>query len=142
MWKAFDVNGHVYGVNGLLPYNTDFVYYVNKELADKYNISLEQLAGLQPSELEDILDIVYQGEKAKDFITYIYEENYRGYYSTVSDVFNNSCNAMVFDNRLKSPKATNVFAQEDQIEYFTSLAKYREKGYLTVEEEELEEDEN
>ena len=48
-----------------LPYNTDFVYYVNKELADNTIFLLEQLAGLQPSELEDILDIVYQGKRQK-----------------------------------------------------------------------------
>lgn len=141
MWKAFDVNGHIYGVNGLLPFNTDFVYYVNKELANKYNISLEEIAGLQPSELGDVLEIVYQGEKSKDFVTYIHEEDYQSYYSVVSDEFNNSCNAIVIDNRIKKPEAVNIYNQEEQISYFISLAKYRKKGYLTVDEEQLEEDE-
>ena len=135
MWKTFDVNGHIYGINGFLPYNTDLVYFVNQELADKYNISLKEIADLQPSELEDILEIVYQGEKSKDFITYIYEEYYLACYSSLYDDFNRGCDAMVIDNRVKNPKAVNIYKQEDQVSYFTSLAKYRENGYLSVNQE-------
>ena len=135
MWKSFDVNGHIYGINGFLPYNTDLVYFVNQELADKYNISLEEIANLQPSELGDILDIVYQGEKSKDFITYIYEEYYLACYSSLYDYFNRGCDAMVIDNRVKNPEAVNIYKQEDQVSYFSSLAKYRENGYLTTNQE-------
>ncbi len=143
IWKTFEVNGSIYGVNGIFPFYTDLVYFVNQELADKYNVSTEELANLKPSELGPVLDVVYQGEKAKDFIAYVYDEDedFQGYYSQVRDHLNNACNAIVVDNRIKKPEPVNLYTQEDQINYFVSLAQYRENGYLTVDKDQLDSDE-
>lgn len=136
MWKSFEVNGSIYGVNGMLPIVTDYVYYVNKDIANKYDISLDKLKGLKPTELGEMLEKVYQGESAEEFTTYVYDDNnYKGNYSTFFDPYNNTCDPVVIDNRLNSPKAVNIFTEQDQIDYFITMAEYKEKGYLPAENE-------
>lgn len=138
MWKSFEVNGNIYGVNGMLPIVTDYVYYVNKDIADKYQISLDELKELKPMELGKILEKVYQGEKAEDFATYVYEDNnYSENYSTIFDPYNNTCNPIVIDNRLVSLKAVNLFCEQDQIDYFLAMTEYKKKGYLPIENENI-----
>ena len=63
-WISCDVNGEIYGING----RTDMVYgppsyIVNKEIMNKYNISMEDL-NKPIYELESILKLVAEGEKA------------------------------------------------------------------------------
>ena len=136
MWKSFESNGTIYGVNGMLPIVTDYVYFVNKDIADKYHIALSELKELKPTELGNILEKVYQGENAEEFSTFVCgDSKYTGNYSTVFDPFNNVCEPVVIDNRLLNPKAVNLFTEKDQIDYFIALAEYMVKGYLHIENE-------
>ncbi len=131
MWKSFEANGKIYGVNGMLPIVTDYVYFVNKDIADKYEIALSELKELKPTELGKILEKVYQGENTNEFSTFVCgDSKYIGNYSTIFDPYNNVCEPVVVDNRLINPKAVNLFTEQDQIDYFIALVEYKDKDYL------------
>lgn len=132
IWETFYFNSGLYGVNGAFAFPTNYVYFVNKDIADKYSISLEELEGLEPHELEPFLEKVYEGEESDGFVTFNNNLSYNiPYFSIPFDVYDNRSIAIGNNTRQTDERCVNVFKDRDAVSYFHMISDYRKKGYIT-----------
>lgn len=97
-WKTLTVNGSIYGVDGMLTdLGTDYGYFVNAELADKYGFDISK-----PIEEQlDILQQVKENESCNVFaldMSKLYEPTC--YFTDARKI----CNAVYWDNKTHSAK--------------------------------------
>lgn len=131
--KTCQVNGTYYGIASFMPITTNYTYYVNQQLMDKYEISEEELSARSVSELGEILEKVNDKEKNCTLLTLRTAESWAGYldgYSTVVEPQGNQTDAIVIDYRDSSGNAVSIFEEESAVQWFHAVATYKQKGYL------------
>ena len=125
MWESFKINGKTYGVSGVLPIATDYVYYLNMDIADKYGIKPEDLEGKDIFELSEVLAKVKDNDIYMDLSRYTYEDIIKKY-TTVMGLHGNQSTAITIDD---NGKVVNLFEQNHTKQVLKKLNEYREKGY-------------
>ena len=120
-WAGLRVNGKIYGVDGSMHnLSDDYGYYVNAELADKYNFDISK-----PIEKQlDVLQAVKENESCDVFAMYD-NLNIQSYYSDVQDI----TFAVFWDENEKCAKSAlenNVYL--DRIKLFKTL---KDKSFVT-----------
>ena len=134
-WKSCDVDGEIYGINS----RADLVYgppsyIVNKELMNKYNLTEDDL-NKPIYELEPILKLVAEGEKANP--------NFKPIslgYITTYNVFGNTnylnSAAVTFPYDI-GKKAGPVLDEPENLRWLETLCKYANQGLIGKESKQL-----
>ena len=134
-WKSCDVDGEIYGING----RADMVYgppsyIVNKDLMNKYNISVEDL-NKPIYELEPILKLVAEGEKANPNFKPIslgYARTYNVYGNT--KLLNSIAVTFPYDI---TKKAKSTLDEPENLHWLETLCKYSNQGLIGKETKKL-----
>jgi putative aldouronate transport system substrate-binding protein len=127
-WKSCDVDGEIYGING----KTDLVYgppsyIVNKNIMDKYNISVEDL-NKPIYELESILKLVAEGEKANPNFKPI-SLGYTKTYNVFGNTNYTNIAAVTFPYEIMK-KAKSVLDEPENLRWLKTLCEYANKGLI------------
>lgn len=74
LWESLKINGNIYGIAGTNALNYDWGYFVNAELAEKYNYDITKPI----TDQLDILKAVKENEKGLDVFA-VYSDSISGY---------------------------------------------------------------
>lgn len=124
-WNSLDIDGKIYGIDSGGPRGSSTYLIFNKKLVDQYQIDLSKFSG-KIEDLGSMLKKVYEGEKNnKNFSTFAIDENVHdiGLYDYISEAIG---------VRLEKPEAVavNLFKDDYLVNYFTTIKKYYDAGYL------------
>lgn len=127
-WKTCDVDGEKYGING----RSDLVfgppsYIVNKDIMNKYNLTEEDL-NKPIYELEAILKMVADGEKANTGFRPIALDYAEWFNVLNSSVYLNSKAVALYNDTTK--KAGSVLDESENLRWLEALCQYANQGLI------------
>lgn len=127
-WKTLRFEHHYYGVVSFVE-NTDYAYFVNKSLMEKYDITEEMLEKCPVSQLGDILQTVQAGEGDTYRLLANLSADIAGY-SPIMEKHDNESDALVLPLGEETAQAVNLFEDAEAVNWFRVVAEYNQSGYL------------
>lgn len=137
--KLSSINGNFYGYNeGISQQVISYDWYVNVDLADQYDIDINNFGGGGYKEWMDASNKVYAGEKKKGSTNFllcegsilkpIAESNIAGYIGKINRKGNVNTNA--FGVSLEGKRIDNYYKLSDVKKSLKEISEYVKKGYF------------